>query len=181
MKKALKHRKNAVISDLDATEILQPGVGAFDFPTFPVASQLAFILKAPVADVLAVGDNQLRSTLMKSFAQGVGIVSAVGNNPFEMGARPSSSSTRNPHRRERAFGQAALGQLRGRKLRSDRYAVAVDHHHALRTFAAHTNDPFLRYHSRALRVRSSGRTNSFPFPVWMGLPLTRSAIRESRV
>ncbi len=159
MKKALKHRKNAVISDLDATEILQPGVGAFDFPTFPVASQLAFILKAPVADVLAVGDDQLRSTLMKSFAQGVGIVSAVGNNPFEMGARPSSSSTRNLHRRERAFGQAALGQLRGRKLRSDRYAVAVDHHHALRTFPttgfADCRAPFLAVTKVASRKASS--------------------------
>jgi hypothetical protein len=27
-----------------------------------------------------------------------------------------------------------FGDLRGRKLRSDRYAAAVDHHHALRTF-----------------------------------------------
>jgi hypothetical protein len=136
MKKALKHGENAVISDLDATEILQPSVGAFYFPTFPVASQLAFVLKTPVPDVLTVGDDQLRSTLMKSLAQGVGIVAAVGNNSFEMGARPSSPSTRNLHRRERAFGQPALGQLRGRKLRSDRYAVAVDHHHALRTFPA---------------------------------------------
>ena len=110
MKKALKHRKNAVISDLDAAEILQPGVGALDFPTLPVASQLAFILEAPVADVLSVGDDQLRSTPIKSRAQGVGIVAAVGNNPFEMGARPSSSSTRNLHRRSVLSAKPALGQ-----------------------------------------------------------------------
>jgi hypothetical protein len=159
MKKAVKHGEDAVISDLDAAEILQPGVGAFDFSTFPIASQLAFVLKAPVADVFAVGDNQLRFTLMKSLAQGVGIVAAVGNNPFEMGARPSSSSTRNLHRRERAFGQPALGQLRGRKLRSDRYAVAVDHHHALRTFPtagfADCEAPFLAVTNVASRKASS--------------------------
>ncbi len=159
MKKALKHGDNAVISDLDATEILQPGVGAFDFPAFPVASQLAFVLKAPVANVLAVGNNQLRSTLMKSLAQGVGIVAAIGNNPFEMGARPASPLTRNLHRCERAFGQPALGQLRGRKLRSDRYAVAVDHHHALRTFPttgfADCRAPFLAVTKVASRKASS--------------------------
>jgi len=136
MKKALKHGKNAVVTHLDATEILQPGVGAFDFPSFPIASQLAFVLKTPVANVLSVGDNQLCSPLVEARAQGIGIVAAIGNDPFHMRTRPSAAFARDLYRRQRAFGQPALGQLRGRKLRSDRYAVAVDHHHALRTFPA---------------------------------------------
>jgi hypothetical protein len=41
MKEALKHGKNAVIAHLDAAEVLQPGVGAFDFPAFAIAPQLA--------------------------------------------------------------------------------------------------------------------------------------------
>lgn len=49
------------------------------------------------------------------------------------------------------------------------------------TLAAHPAAPLFRYHSSALRVRSSGKTNCSPAPIVTGLPLTRSAIRESSV
>ena len=58
MEKALKHGKNAVIADLDAAEVLQPGVGALDFPALAVSAQFAFVLEAAVADVFPVGNNQ---------------------------------------------------------------------------------------------------------------------------
>jgi hypothetical protein len=65
MIKALKHGENTVISDMDATEILQPGVGAFDFPAFPIAAQLAFVLKAAATDVFSVGTCNSVSRLRK--------------------------------------------------------------------------------------------------------------------
>jgi hypothetical protein len=40
MKEALKYGKDAVVTHLDAPEVLQPGVGALDFPSFAVAAQL---------------------------------------------------------------------------------------------------------------------------------------------
>ena len=46
----------------------------------------------------------------------------------EMRARASPSAPRHPHLAERALRELALGDLRGHKLRSDRYAAAVDHH-----------------------------------------------------
>ena len=42
---ALKDGNQAVVADLDASEILQPGVGAFDFPAFAVSAQLALSSK----------------------------------------------------------------------------------------------------------------------------------------
>src|SRR5580658_11372919 len=163
MKKALKHGKNAVITHLDATEALQPGVGALDFPAFAIAPQLAFVLEAAVADVLPVGNNQLCSPAFETPAQGIGIVTPIGDDALQMRTRPSPPLARDLHRGDCAFGQPTLGQLRGRELRSDRYAVAVDHHHALRTFPAtcfaDCGAPFLAVMKVASRKASSQSSN----------------------
>jgi len=173
MKKALKHGEDAVITDLDASEVLQPGVGALDFPAFAVAAQFAFVLETAVTDVLSIGNDQLCLSLVEPHPQSVGIVAAIGNDSLEMRAWPSAIFAWHPHVRERAFGEPTLGQLRGRKLRSDRYAVAVDHHHALRTFPttrfADRGAPFLAVMKVASRKASSqsrsrrwsSRDNSF--------------------
>jgi hypothetical protein len=101
----------------------------------------------------------------------------IGNDPLHVGTRPSAAWTRNLHRRESAFGQPALGQLRERKLRSDRYALAVDHHHALCTFPAtgfaNRRAPFgavTKVASRKASSQSSSRRwssmdNSFRHPL----------------
>ena len=64
MEESLKHCGDAVVAHLDAAEVLQPGVGALDFPALAAAAQLSFVLESAVADVLAIGDNQLRPTLL---------------------------------------------------------------------------------------------------------------------
>ena len=166
VEEALKHGKDAVVAHLDAAEVLQPGVGALDFPAFAIAAQLALVFKTAVADVFAIGDNQLASTLFEPLPQGIGIVAAIGNHPSQAGARTPAPFARNPHRIERALRQPALGQLRGRKLRSDRYALAVDHHHALRTFPttrfADRRAPFFAVMKVASRKASSQSSR----PLW---------------
>ena len=136
MEEALKDSDYAVIADLDAAEVLQPGIGALDFPTFAIASQLTLVFKAPVADVAAVRSDQLCAALFEPQAQCVRVVAAVGDDPPQAAAGPSPTPTWHSHRVECAFRQPVFGDLRGRKLRSDRYAAAVDHHHALRTLPA---------------------------------------------
>src|SRR5580658_6234533 len=159
MEKALKYGKNAVETDLDAAKVLQPCVGAFDFPALAVSAQFAFVLEAAVAGVFPVGNNQFCVPFVVPHSQGVGIVAAIGYDSIEMRARTSATLTRDFHLGNRAFGEPALGQLRGRKLRSDRYAVAVDHHHALRTFPttgfADCRAPFLAVTNVASRKASS--------------------------
>ena len=136
MEESLKDSEDAVVADLDAAEVLQPCVGSFDFPSLAVAAKLSFIFKSTMAVVAAVRSDQLCAAPFQPRAQRVGVVTAIGNHAFEAGARASTATARHFHLFERAFRKPLFGDLRGRKLRSDRYAAAVDHHHALRTFPA---------------------------------------------
>lgn len=136
MEEALKHGEDAVVPHLDTAEVLQPGVGTLDFPALAITTQLAFVLETAVADVLSVRDNQLRPTLFEPCSQGIGVIASICNNSAQMGARASTSNAWHPCLLERGLRESAFGNLRGRKLHSDRNAPAVDHHHALRTFPA---------------------------------------------
>jgi len=163
MEKSLKYGEDAVVAHLDATEVLQPGIGALDFPALAVASQLAFVLEAAVADVLSVGNDQLRTLLLQSPAQRIGVIAPVGNDAPQMGARASASRPWHSYAPQRALRELAFGNLRGRKLHSNRYAPAVDHHHALRTFPAtcfaDCRAPFFAVMNVASRKASSQSSN----------------------
>lgn len=67
-----------------SAELAQPGVGAFDDPTPPVAAQFAPIFVASVPIVLPVRRDQLDAAFLQSFAQRIGIVGGVGNYPFRL-------------------------------------------------------------------------------------------------
>ena len=186
MEESLKHGKDAVIAHLDASKVLQPGVGALDFPALAVAAQLAFVLEAAVADVLSVGNNQLRSHSFQSRPQRIGVIAPIGNDAAEMRARASPSAPRHPHLAERALRELALGDLRGRKLRSDGYAAAVDHHHALRTFPAtcfaDCRAPFfavMKVASRKASSQSSKRRSSSRKAASATLPARRLVLPTS--
>jgi hypothetical protein len=80
-----------------------------------------------------------------------------------MGAGASASNAGNLHLLERALREPAFGNLRGRKFDSDRNALAVDHHHALRTFPAMCfagcRAPFFAVMNVASRKASSQSSN----------------------
>jgi hypothetical protein len=159
VEEALKNGHQAVVADLDAAEVLQPGVGAFDFPAFAVSAQLAFVFEAAMTVVAAVGSDQFCAALFQPFAQRIGVISAICNHASQTGTGASTATARHLHRTERAFCKSVFGNLRGRELRSDRYAAAVDHHHALRTFPATCladgKAPFLAVTKVASRKASS--------------------------
>ncbi len=163
MEKSLKYGEDAVVAHLDTAEILQPGVGALDFPALSISAQLAFVVEAAVADVFSVGNNQLRSPPFQPHTQGIGVVAPISDDASQMGTWASASRPRHLHLPERAFRESAFGNLRGRKLHSDRYAVAVDHHHALRTFPttcfADCRAPFFAVMNVASRKASSQSSN----------------------
>jgi hypothetical protein len=123
MEESLKYGEDAVVADLDAAEILQPGVGGLDFPALSVASQLAFVLEAAVADVLPVGNDQLRTLPFQSPAQWIGVIAPVGYDAPQVGTRASASRPGHAHLLEGALREPAFGNLRGPKLHSDRYAL----------------------------------------------------------
>jgi hypothetical protein len=163
VEESLKDSDEAVVADLDASEVLQPCVGAFDFPALAVAAELSFIFKSAMAVVAAVRSDQFCAAPFQSGAQRIGVVATVGNDAFQQGAWSSTATAGHFHLLERAFRKPVFGDLRGRKLRSDRYAVAVDHHHALRTFPATCladgETPFFAVTKVASRKASSQSSN----------------------
>jgi hypothetical protein len=169
VEEALKDGKDAIVPDLDAAEVLQPCIGAFDFPAFAVAAELTFVFKSAMAVVAAVRSDQFGAALFQPQAQRVGVVTAIGNHAPQAGARASTATVRHFHLFERAFRKPVFGDLRGRKLRSDRYAAAVDHHHALRTFPttclADPEAPFFAVRNVASRNASS-QSNSLRSSIW---------------
>jgi len=136
VEESLKDGEDAVVADLDAAEVLQPSIGTLDFPALAVAAELSFIFKSAMAVVAAVGSDQFCAAPFQPRAQRGGVVAAIGNHAPQARARASTATAGHFHLFERAFRKPVFGDLRGRKLRSDRYAAAVDHHHALRTFPA---------------------------------------------
>ena len=72
VEEAVKDSEDAIVADLDASEVLQPCVGAFDFPAFAVAAQLSFVFKSAVSVVAAVRRDQLGAAPLQPRAQRVG-------------------------------------------------------------------------------------------------------------
>jgi hypothetical protein len=119
VEEALKDGNQALVADLDAAEVLQPGVGAFDFPGFAVSSQLAFVFEAAMTVVAAVGSDQLAAALFPFSAQRIGVISAVCNHASQTGTRASRATARHLHRTKRAFCKQVFGNLRSRRQQVD--------------------------------------------------------------
>ena len=85
VEEGLKDGNQAVVADLDAAEVLQPGIGAFDFAASSIAPQLAFIFEVATPDMAARGSDQLCSSAMQPGAQSVGIIAAIGDHPSQVG------------------------------------------------------------------------------------------------
>jgi hypothetical protein len=169
VEEALKESKDAVVADLDAAEVLQPCVGAFDFPAAFVASEFASIFIASLSIVAAVGHDQVGATLFEPLAQWVGVIATIRNHAAQAGTRASTACPGHVYGCERAFRKLVFGDLRGRKLRSDRNAAAVDHHHALRTFPttglADSGAPFFAVTKVASR-KASSQSSSPRWSIW---------------
>jgi hypothetical protein len=70
VEEALKDGEDAIIADLNSAEVLQPCVGAFDFPSPAVAAQLAFVFKASMTIVAAVRSDQFCTAPLQSLRSG---------------------------------------------------------------------------------------------------------------
>jgi hypothetical protein len=79
------------MTDQQATIILQPAEGALDFPPSSVTSQLTTILPPPPSAPSAMRNQQFYSASLQAVAQGVTIISAVGDHATRLTARPTSA------------------------------------------------------------------------------------------
>jgi hypothetical protein len=148
MKESLVNRKRAVVAHHQSAEVADPGEGAFHDPASFIAAQRPAVLRRRFASILPMRDDQLDAAGRQLLAQGVAIVTPVGDQatrflPGTTGTMP----TPYPDRLERRRDELDLRRGSRRKVVSQRNTRAVDHHHPLRALAplgfADSRAPFL--------------------------------------
>ncbi len=80
MKEGPKHLDVALVAYEEAAEAAQPGDGAFDNPSVPVAAELAAILKGFALAVSPVRADEVDATALETLSQGVAVVGLVGDD-----------------------------------------------------------------------------------------------------
>ena len=174
MEEALIKREVAFMADEETTEVAEVSEGAFDLPAFAITAQRASILQGGAAAATAMRTDQLDPACGQPFPEALRIVSAVTEESLGTIARTTHARPRHLHRPQGFFRE---GDFRGRGAKesaSQRYTLAVCHHHPLCTFATfgftHAEPPFL-----ALAKLPSMNTSS-----QLSLPWASSAERNTR-
>jgi hypothetical protein len=91
-----------LMTNQQAAELAEPGVGSLHDPAALVASQLTSIFVPPLLVAAAVRDNQFNPTLLQPFPQRVGIVAFVGDHALGLLPR-TPFPARDADFRERVF------------------------------------------------------------------------------
>ena len=79
MKEGAIDRERAVVAHDQAPEVTEPGVGAFDNPSPPVASQRSAVLGRRFLSVAAMRHDQFDTPLPQAFAQRIAVKAATAN------------------------------------------------------------------------------------------------------
>ncbi len=147
MKEALVERQETIVPDEKATEVAQMGEGALNFPALGVAAQGAAVIEGATTASSAMRTNQNNTALEQAPAQGIAVVSAVGNDAQRAALRATAPGARDRDASQGAFGQSYFRWTGRDQLASQRNTLAVCHHHPLCTFATfgftHAEPPFL--------------------------------------
>lgn len=116
------------VTNHEPTKVLEPAVGAFHLPPFPVPAQFASILRRRFATISTVGTDEVDVAPPQSLSKWITVSSAVVDQPTWTTLQQSLLKQRF---NERNFGGAGAVEIDGQ-----RYAVAVDQRHDLASFAA---------------------------------------------
>jgi hypothetical protein len=66
VKESLVDAQDAVVTNLNAAKVLQPGVGAFDFPAPTITAQLPVVFEAALFSGANVGCDQLCAAVQQT-------------------------------------------------------------------------------------------------------------------
>ena len=136
MKKRTVHGKLPLPSNQQSPEIPEPGKCPLDLPSPRIPPKLPPILCLRFDPILPVWTDQLDSSLLQPKAQRITIVGSIGDHTSWLLARTTPSWSSNCDLLKGYFQQRYF-RRRGRlKVNSQRYTLAVDHHHRLRTLAS---------------------------------------------
>jgi hypothetical protein len=104
MKKGAIDCERAIVTHYQATEVAEPGVGAFDDPTPLVPPQCPAILRCWPNAILLVRADQFDAAPPQAFAQRIAVVGFVSNHPQRFLPWPAGMMTPSyPDGRERRF------------------------------------------------------------------------------
>lgn len=161
MTETLEQAQNAVLAHLKPSEIAEPSKGPLDFPSPPIAPQLAAILVRFLPVVAAIRHNEVDAASSEPPPQWVAVIAAIGNDPLGSHPWPPSPPAGHPHGRQRRFGQGHLVRRGRGEENSQRYTLAIGQYHGFRPLAtlrfADCGAPFLAGKKVASRKVSSQR------------------------
>ena len=134
MKERGIYNQGSVVSDHQMPEAADPCKEPFNLPAFLIPSQLPPIIK-DMHSVLAGRDNQIDPALPHPLPQRTAVIPLVRNYPLRLLLGTTSALPGNPDALQRLFRERDF--RRGRRYNPDaeRYPLAVDHNHPLRTLA----------------------------------------------
>ena len=116
-------------------ELPEPCIGSFHDPASFVTSQLPSIVITPFLIVLPIRSDQLDGSLLQPFTQGIGVVSAIRYDAFELLPR-TAFSARDTDFLERGFRKRNFCRRGTFQPNSQRKTLTVDQYHPLRSLAA---------------------------------------------
>src|SRR5258708_2233440 len=136
MKECAIDGQRTVVAHTQAPEVSEPGVGAFDDPSPPVAPQCSAILRRGPNAISLVRADQFDPPLLQALPQRIAVIGFVGDHPHRLLPRTARVMTASyPDRRERCLREFDFRRGRRVKVVSQRKTAAVDHHHPLRPLA----------------------------------------------
>src|ERR1700683_1061539 len=104
MKEGTIDRKRAVVAHDQAPEVTEPGVGAFDNPSPPVAPQRSAILRRRFLSVAAMWHDQFDAQLPQACPQRIAVIVLAADSPHRLLPRSARGmAPPYPERRERRF------------------------------------------------------------------------------
>ena len=149
------------MTDQQTSKLAEPGIGSFNDPSPFVAPQFPAIVISPFLVVVSVRSNEFNAPLLPSFAQGIGIISAVGDYPFWFLPRPAFGPG-DADLLERGVGKRNFCRRGTFQPNSQRNTLTVSQYHPLCAFAtlgfADRGAPFLAGAKLPSRNASSHRS-----------------------
>src|SRR5271169_3996136 len=126
--------KQMLMTNQQAAELSEPGMGSFHDPAALVAPQFAFIFIAPLLVVGPVRRNQFDASLLQSPTQRVGVVAAVGNHALGLLPR-AAFAPRDADFGKRGFRKRNFCRRGTFQPNSQRKTLTVGQYHPLRALA----------------------------------------------
>ena len=124
------------ISNDEAAKAEKPADRSFDFPATTVTPELPTILLLRFTAIAAMWTNEIDPSMPEPITKRIAVARLVVNQPVGILSRPTSSTARHGDLLERRFDQRRLVGRCGFDLNSERYTLAIRHHHKLCTLSA---------------------------------------------